>query len=139
MKKIFEFIKLDKKKYLKEKIRKEKLQRIIQEIDRTFKILLFNHCENEHHEIRKYYIHNINIVNVINENNCNILSFHIELFTSSPGIIIGKAGSNINMINKDVVLVTKTIIENDLKENICLELKLKNYDPLKINYNKNEN
>lgn len=132
MKNIFGFLNFKSKKTSE---RLYEISKTIAQIDKNFKYLLMNHCEYQNHNIINYCIHNINIYTKINDNDSDIVIYVIEVFTSRPGIIIGKEGRNIKLITNDVVLITKEIVEDKFKKSILLEFKLTAYDPLKINYN----
>ena len=134
---------------------------------KKFWLTLFNKNKNIYKEIRKenYYVSLINnnvkkyfsidnefyvkyrislietkLISIKKDNNKNNYYFEIFIFTSSPAILIGKAGENINNITKiinDDILSLKTEIKNnfiDKNDDFIVKISLKEILPVNFDY-----
>ena len=134
---------------------------------KKFWLTLFSKNKNIYKEIRKenYYVSLINnnvkkyfsidnefyvkyrislietkLISIKKDNNKNNYYFEIFIFTSSPAILIGKAGKNINNITKiinDDILSLKTEIKNnfiDKNDDFIVKITLKEILPVNFDY-----
>lgn len=103
-----------------------------EKINNSFKKNLLNYYFINNFDICKLQISMIktNFIKLENKR----LYFVIEIYLNRPGLIIGKSGATLQEINKDCILPIETSMFIKHTKNVSIDLKIKEYNPLKVEY-----